>query len=83
MDFEIILQEYFFGGPLPKLPKRFRSANKKAAKVRNRKKNNLKLHLPLSHWPNFKTILQECSLGDPLPKLLKPFCSDEKDGHKS
>ena len=40
MGFEIILQEYSSGDPLPKLPKRFRSLNKMAAGAKNRKPLN-------------------------------------------
>ena len=69
-DFHIILQEFSFGDPLPRLFKPFGFVKKHGRQgVRN-------------HWTDFNIILQKCSFGDSLLRLLKPFGFVKKHGRQ-
>ena len=81
MDFEMIIQECFFGDPLLKLLNDSAQLNKMAARAII--KIRFKRLLLLNRWTDFEVISQECSLGDCLPKLLKQFRSIEQDGRQS
>ena len=76
IDFNIILQKYSFGDPLPRLFKPFGFIKNMAARVRGLFSlyiciENFKNILVRNHWTDFNIILQKCFFGDPLPRLFK------------
>ena len=87
-DFNIILQKYSFGKPLPRLFKPFRFVKKNMA-TRGRDLfslyiyiENFKSLLVRNHWTDFSIILQKCSFGDPLPRLFKPSWFIKRHGRQ-
>ena len=86
-DFNVILQKYFFGVPLPRLFKPFGFVKNMAARVRGLFSlyiyiENFKNLLVRKRWTDFHIILQKCSFGDPLPRLFRPFGFVKKHGRQ-
>ena len=84
-DFNITLQEYFFGGLLPILFKPSWFVKNMAARGPGLFSlyiyiENFKNLLVRNHSNNFNTSLQEGFLGGSLPKLFKPSWFVEKHG---
>ena len=84
-DFNIILQKYSFGDPLPRLFRPFGFVKKHGRRGRGLLSlyiyiENFKNLLVRNHWTDFNIILQKCSFGDGLPRLFKPFGLVKKHG---
>ena len=86
-NFNIILQKYSFGDPLPRLFKPFGFDKNMAASGRGlfslynlyRKLSKSSCQKSLN---DFYIILQKCSFGDPLLRLSKPFGFVKKHGRQ-
>ena len=86
-DFNIILQKFFIGDPLPRLFKPFGFVENTAARGRGLfslyiYKENFKNLLVRNHWTDFNIILQKCSFDAPILRLFKPFGFVKKHGRQ-
>ena len=86
-DFNIILQKYSFGDPLPRLFKPFGFVKKHGRQGAGLifpmyLYRNFKYLLVRNHGTDFNVILLKCSFGDPLPRLFKQFGFAKKHGRQ-
>ena len=87
-DFNIILQKYSFGDPLPRLFKPYGLVEKYGRQGAGLifpiyiYIENFKNLLLRNHWTDFNIISQKCSFGNPLPRLFKPLGFVKKHGRK-
>ena len=86
-SFNIILQKFSFGDPLPRLFKPFGFVKKHGRQGSGLLSlyiciENFKNLLVRNHWTDFNIILQKCSFGNPLPRFFKPFGFIKKHGRQ-
>ena len=86
-NFNIILQKWLIGDPLPRLFKPFGFVKKHGRQGWGLFSlyiyiENFKNLLVRNHWTDFNIILQKCFFGDPLPRLFNRFRFVKKYGRQ-